>query len=350
MQLQPFPDEAPINPGAFVREHGASGLAERLRVKGGYVIQARPLKALEKALRRNKPLLCEGERGSGKTALAMAVSRAFNLPVGLLQCMHGLGISEVLYEWEREAQNQFVRQQTEAGSELKAAQARQWTRDFLRLGSALEPFDYASRQPFPPVAIYDEIDKLDDKGEDMLLQLLQEGHATVPRLAPDPRVGVIEPGGMWPLVILTSNNMRSGVSSPLRSRCYYTFIRSATAEEEMHILSAQAPAAPAALLGQVVKLMRYIGRLGGVRDKPALRESIDFCKTLVDEDVERLDRVIIEENLCALAKQPTDLEEMGSAVAAMQRAVEKEDAEIDRWAMEACEATKHFASRVGTGQ
>lgn len=346
MELQPFPSEAPLDPREFVCRHGAEALAERLRISGGYVIQARPLKALEKALRRNKPLLCEGQRGSGKTALAKGLARAFNLPVSHLQCMDGLKISDVLYEWETTAQDQFVRQQVNAGVPLKEAQAAQWTRDFLKLGAALEPFDYAARSPFSPLSVVDEIDKLDDKGEDMLLQLLQEGYATVPRLLPDPRVGVLEQNAQWPVVILTSNNMRSGVSSPLRSRCYYTYIKSATPEEEVQILSAQVPDAKPHLLAQTVKLMRYVKRMGGVFDKPALRESIEFLKTLVDEEVDVIDRVIVEDNLCALAKRETDFDEMASAVAAIMRHVEREDAEIDTWAAQACAQTQRYVEKV----
>ncbi|HEX8096717.1 MAG TPA: MoxR family ATPase [Pyrinomonadaceae bacterium] len=346
MKQQPFPDRPPLDPTVYVREHGARGLADILRVKGRYIIQARPLKALEKALRRRKPLLLEGEPGSGKTALALGLIRAFNLPSSRLQCMSGLRVEKVLYRWQEAAQDQHVRQQTEAGVDLEVAQAGTWQRPFLKLGPALEPFDYAARNPFKPLALYDEIDKLDEEGEDLFLQLLQDGYADVPGLMPDPRVGVVEDRGEWPVVILTSNNMRSGVSSPLRSRCYYTYIKSATPEEEVYILSACAPGASAFLLAQTVKLMRYVGSMGGVRDKPALRESIDFLNTLVDEGAENLTRELIEENLCALAKRQTDLEEMGNGVAAMKRAIDKENIQIETWAREACSATQHYASQV----
>jgi MoxR-like ATPase len=279
--------------------------------------------------------------------MALGLIRAFNLPSSRLQCMSGLKIEKVLYRWQEAAQDQHVRQQTEAGKDLEVAQAETWDRRFLKLGPALEPFDYSARNPFKPLALFDEIDKLDEEGEDLFLQLLQDGYADVPGLVPDPRVGVFEDGGEWPIVILTSNNMRSGVSSPLRSRCYYTYIKSATPQEEVYILSACVPTASAFLLEQTVKLMRYVGSMGGVRDKPALRESIDFLNTLVDESVESLTRDLIEENLCALAKRQMDLEEMGNAVAAMKKAVDKEHELIEMWAREACDATQLYASKVG---
>lgn len=342
MQPQKNPNAPPEDPRAFVRASGAQKLSDVLRTKGRYLCQARPLVALEKALRRSKPLLCEGERGCGKTQLAKSLALAFNLPVASLSCMHGLEIKDVLYEWETTAQDQFVRQATDRGMELRQAQTEQWSREFLKLGTVLEAFDYVTRSPFPPVTIIDEIDKLDDKGEDMLLQIMQDNYVSVPRLSPDPRVGVLEPDGLLPILILTSNNMRSGVSSPLRSRCYYTYIKSATPQERVQILSTQVPAATPKLLAQTTKMMRYIVGMGGVHDKPALREAIDFLKTLVDEGVGELSSEIFIENLCCLAKREKDVENMAGAAASMMLDVEAADDEIDAWAKQAYETTNSY--------
>lgn len=336
-----------IDPRALVRKHGMEGLAQLLAARAGYVCQRRPLIALSKALRRNKPLLIEGDRGAGKTALAEALAAACNLPVYYLQCMSGIKLEEVLYKWDTTAQNQFVEQQVRnnpAPDALQKAQAQQWTREFLKLGEALQGFELAAALGFAksradvyyppgegvPIIIEDEIDKLDESGEDTMLQILARGYASVPRLSPDSRIGVTSPDVQWPIVVLTSNNMRSGVSAPLRSRTYYTSIRLPTQEERINILSARVPAATPELLAQVVKMVDYIAHMGGVTDPPAIRETIDFLETLVDEGVDSLTREIIEENVCALVKNDSDEENLMGAVGRAYKEAHKDSEEAGR--------------------
>ena len=95
--------------------------------------------------------------------------------------MDDLTIADVLYSWDREAQTQMVRQELAAGTKLKEAQDKQFTREYLILGEALAAFEYAGLNNNPPVLIIDEADKLTEKIEDMLLQLLGRGLAHVPR-------------------------------------------------------------------------------------------------------------------------------------------------------------------------
>ena len=147
----------------------------------GYVIQRRALIDLAHALRSRKPLLIEGPRGGGKTALAESLAQGCNLTSFYLQGMDDLTMADVLYSWDREAQTQMVRQELAAGTALRDAQAKQFSREYLILGEALAAFDYADMYFDPPVLIIDEADKLTEKIEDMLLQLLGRGCAHVPR-------------------------------------------------------------------------------------------------------------------------------------------------------------------------
>ena len=64
-----------INPREVVRHGGASALAELL-AGTGYMVQERLLNDLVQAIRKGRPHLIEGERGSGKTALAEALAEA----------------------------------------------------------------------------------------------------------------------------------------------------------------------------------------------------------------------------------------------------------------------------------
>ena len=47
-----------------------------------------------------RPLLLEGEPGTGKTALAEALAEALGLPLVRLQCYEGIDATQALYDWD----------------------------------------------------------------------------------------------------------------------------------------------------------------------------------------------------------------------------------------------------------
>src|SRR5215510_15645336 len=151
-----------IDPREVIESEGVNSLAELL-AGAGYVIQRRALIDLAHALRSRKPLLIEGPRGGGKTALAEALAAGCNLSSFYLQGMEGLTLADVLYDWDREGQTQMVRQELAAGTKLREAQDKQWSREFLILGEALGAFEYAGARDDTPILIIDEADKLSGK-------------------------------------------------------------------------------------------------------------------------------------------------------------------------------------------
>src|SRR5262245_36424860 len=52
------------------------------------------------ALSLQRPLLLEGEPGTGKTALAEAMAHALGAPLVRLQCYEGIDASQALYDWD----------------------------------------------------------------------------------------------------------------------------------------------------------------------------------------------------------------------------------------------------------
>src|SRR5919205_2333466 len=191
------PNKPIINPREVVSEGGCEALAALLATTG-YIIQEGVLWDLVLAVKAGQPHLIEGERGSGKTALAEALAEACNLPIFYLQGMQGLELADVLYSWDTEGQSQFVRQAIASGMKLSEARAQQWSADYLMFGEALGAFEYAARTGTIPILIADEIDKLEDTIEDMLLQLFGRGIAHVPRYGD---VGEKNPA-RWPIVEL----------------------------------------------------------------------------------------------------------------------------------------------------
>lgn len=326
--MQPRDPSLPsIDPRQVIRQQGVNGLADLLAATG-YIIQLRMLIDLSHAIRSRKPLLIEGPRGGGKTALAEALAKACNLSMFYLQGMDGLGLAGVLYSWDREAQTQMVRQELAAGSSLIEAQARQFTREYLILGEALGAFDYASYSETVPVLIINEADKLTEKIEDMLLQLLGRGWAHVPRFG---NIGVRD-SRSWPIVILLSNDIRHDLSAPLRSRCLFSWLEPPTPREEVRILRARVPQAKPDLLRSVTKLINCIRRdMPAVRDKPGLRESIDLLEALARDRVESLTAEVIDEYLCFIGKRQKELMNLRQGIARLEFAVHAPDREIDEW-------------------
>lgn len=344
---QPVSSQPPIDPRSFLNEHGLEMFDQTLRANSRYVCQQRPLKAMAKSLRRYKPLYVAGKRGTGKTALAKAVVKAFNLPYMILQCMDDLSTGDILYEFDRTAQSEYVQQQLKTGVELKEARAAAWTDDFLSLGTVLEVYAYARTATAPPVLILDEVDKLSQKSRQKLLQVLDEQYATIPRLTPTDTVGIDGDTKHPPIVIMTSNNLDDNeASAPFRSRCYFVTVKEPTLAEKINILSTSVPNAPIELFKQVIRMMEFVSHQGSIIDKPEIREAKDLLLTLVDEGVEHLDREVIDDNICCLAKSSSDESNFVGLIVSMEKAAQKKDANLDLLVEQAYEVTRSLV-RVG---
>src|SRR2546428_10767346 len=72
----------------------------RMLGRHGYVSDPSMLTTLYLALKLKKPLLVEGEPGSGKTELAKVLSKALGAQLIRLQCYEGLDASSTIYEWD----------------------------------------------------------------------------------------------------------------------------------------------------------------------------------------------------------------------------------------------------------
>src|SRR6476660_3342831 len=77
----------------------ASDVAARLATTG-YLCDADLATVTFLALRMQRPLLLEGEPGTGKTALAEAVAESLGLPLVRLQCYEGIDATQALYDWD----------------------------------------------------------------------------------------------------------------------------------------------------------------------------------------------------------------------------------------------------------
>ena len=324
------PHREVIDPRRLVREHAREALAELVAQESGYIFQLRPLKDLCQSLKSGMPLLAEGERGGGKTEMVDALAYSCNSPYFELQGMDGLGLTDVLYEWDDVGQNNFVVQSV-ASNELSLEEARrqQWRREFLNLGEILKAYDYLASTGIVPILKLDEFEKLPQACQAFFYQLFTDGHASVPRLNENHGHIGVGKDDEKPIVILTSNNQHV-VHPPLRSRCVYTKVRLPTDFEEARILHSRVPEASPDLLIQVVKVVRYIRvMMPTVRDKPGLRESIALLRALITEGIEVLSAEIVDDHLGFIARNADDLTNLELGLQRLERAAHTSDSVIE---------------------
>ena len=320
------PGKGIINPREVLRNGGPKQLARHL-AGTGYMIQEGILGDMVQAIKGGAPHLIEGPRGAGKTALAEALAKGCNLPVFYLQGMEGLTLDEVLYSWDRESQSEYVRQAVASGKPLSEARQEQWSEEYLILGEALAAYDYAARNDVVPILIVDEVDKLTETVEDMLLQLFGRGYAHVPRFG---NIGV-EDASKWPIVVLLSNNIRHDLSAPMRSRCVYSWMELPTAREEVLILKTRVPEASAQLVAYGAKLLDSVRAIPGVVDKPALREGIALLQAWARDEVTEVTEEVLKEYLCLIAKREPDRKYLALSLARVEKDINLPHREIDGW-------------------
>src|SRR3954449_7818579 len=78
----------------------SAGDVSRLLDATGYLCDDELATVTYLALAMQRPLLLEGEPGTGKTALAEGLADALELPLIRLQCYEGIDASQALYDWD----------------------------------------------------------------------------------------------------------------------------------------------------------------------------------------------------------------------------------------------------------
>jgi MoxR-like ATPase len=325
------PNKPSLDPRRLIRDGGNQALAVALAA-AGYLPQWHTLTDVALALRQYHPILFGGPRGSGKTSFGEALAQACNLTLFYVPGVEGLTAGEVLGSWRQLAQERTIEQLMQNGTDLRTARASVWMEEFFERGEFLEGFAYAKeaseRNEPPPVLIVDEVEKLEPKIQNLLLQPLARGWANVPKL---PGVIGVRQREQRPIVMLTSNNLKM-LSEPLRSRCFVTWMDLATPEEEVRILHARVPHASPYLIAAAVKITQLIKLdMPQVRDKPGLRESIDLLHALTDDGVTLLTETVIAEYLACLGKEQKELSSLRKALARLEEAANAQHDEIDAW-------------------
>ena len=277
----------------------------------GYVADRSLATVLFLALRMKRPLLLEGEAGTGKTEIAKTLAAALGRKLIRLQCYEGLDLASAVYEWNYAGQMMAIRLAEAGGAAGDRAnlnraslEADIFSEKYLvkrPLLQALEPQESGA-----PILLIDELDRTDEAFEAFLLEVLADAQVTIPELG---TIRAAEP----PIVILTSNRTRE-IHDALKRRCLYHWVGYPDAPRELAILKARAPNASAKLAKQVVAFVQAI-RKEELFKAPGVAETLDWASALVELDAVALDPALVSDTLGALLKYQDDIQAMqGSKV------------------------------------
>lgn len=247
------------------------------------------------ATRLSRPLLLEGEPGTGKTALAEALAMAAGVPLIRLQCHEGIDASQALYDWDFPRQILHLRavEAVDGATSLEDIESDLFDERFL----LARPILRALREA-PAVLLIDEIDRADDEFEAFLLEVLSTWQVSIPEL------GTVK-ASTPPLVVLTSNRTRE-VHDALKRRCLYHWLEHPSLERELAIVQSRAPEVPEALADQVVRAVHGIRTDQELLKPPGVAETLDWARALHELGVRELDTASAAASLGVAVKYRED--------------------------------------------
>jgi MoxR-like ATPase len=267
------------------------------------------------ALRMGRPLLLEGEAGTGKTEIAKVLAATLGRQLIRLQCYEGLDLASAVYEWNYPRQMIEIRLAEATGKATREQLAADiFAERFLIRRPLLQALE--GDPAAPPVLLIDELDRTDEPFEAYLLEVLSDFQVSIPEL------GTIK-AATPPVVILTSNRTRE-IHDAVKRRCLYHWVDYPDAVRELEIVRRKAPGAAERLTREIVGFVQSL-RGQDLFKLPGVAETIDWTRALMELDRICLDPETINDTLGVLLKYQDDIARIkGSEAASILAQVQAE--------------------------
>lgn len=240
------------------------------------------IRAVNLALKLERPLLLEGEAGCGKTRLAYAVAYELGLPLYSWSVRSTSKAQDGLYTYDamlRLHDVQLRKHSPEAVSDLK--RKPEVAADYRCFGALGKAFQL---QECPAVVLIDEIDKADlDFPNDLLTVLDRRGSFDIPETG---ELSVT--AKHTPLVIVTSNKEKGNLPAPFLRRCIYFYLDFPNEAELQEIVAEHyreriRQKEFQALTETAARRFQQLRAEGRLDKKPGTSEFLDWVEALGEE-------------------------------------------------------------------
>jgi MoxR-like ATPase len=268
-----------------VEEEKAAFDARAERLNSPYVLSPELAKVLKVSRVLKRPLLLEGEPGTGKTSLAYALAGHEDLPIIHAQCKSTTTAQELLYTFDVVQRLQDA----QLGKDVSDP------RKYVKMG----PLGRAFSSQEQVILLIDEIDKAKrDFSNDLLHELDQMSFFVT-------ETGQEVAAKHRPIVIVTSNHERD-LPEPVLRRVVYNYIEFPSPEQMTDIVKAHVPDINEVLLKEVLTKFYAIRKIEGLEKRPSTSEMLDWVRVLNEFNVTEIsDDVLYPETLL---KSKADLE------------------------------------------
>ncbi|WP_330450798.1 MoxR family ATPase [Paracoccus marcusii] len=221
--------------------------------------------AVNAAVTLERPLLVQGEPGTGKTELARQVAASLGMPIIEWHVKSTTKAQQGLYEYDAVSRLR--------DSQLGDARVNDVS-NYIRRGKLWQAF----ARPARVVLLIDEVDKADIEFPNDLLQELDRMEFHVYETRETVRAA------HRPVVIITSNNEKELPDAFLR-RCFFHYIRFPDAATLRAIVEVHHPGLKPRLLDSALSQFMELRDVPGLKKKPSTSEFLDWLKLILAEDL-----------------------------------------------------------------